>query len=471
MEEEATKETLFRAKIAKEGDYYAEFIEDIRHHIESQSVTFLKNTLEGAHPADIATLFRRLDIDESLYLFRLLPCEEQAYTLIKTEEETLAKFLEKLSVEEISDTLDFNETDETTYLLSYLNLLKRDKVLSRLSKSDSFKIRSQLGFRASSAGRLMSKDFAAAKLGDNVRKGIINVRKKAKEIEDIYQIYITDEEGVLKGFVPLKDLFLAPINTKISKITNYSIYSFHYDTDQEEVALTFKKYDLVSAAVVDDLDRIIGRITLDDVIEIVDEEASEDILLMAGVSEDERLSTPILQSVKRRILWLNVNLLTAFLSSSVVAFFEDTISKIVVLATLMPIVAGLGGNAGTQSVTVVIRNIATGDLTFSNWLDAVRKEFVIGCLNDIVLGFVTGVMVYLVKGNMVLGVVVGSAMLVNMIVASLTGSLVPILLKAVRIDPAIASSIFVTAMTDVCGFFFFLGLATLLSRYLIPGGA
>ncbi|WP_411822553.1 magnesium transporter [Leptospira sp. 'Mane'] len=467
MEEEARKETLFRTKIDRESESYDEFLNSLRQEILNQANSHLKKMLEGAHPADIATLFRDLETEESFYLFRLLSSEEQSYTLIKMEDEDLQRFLGELSIDEISKTIEFNETDETTYLLSYLTPAKRDQVLSRLNKSDSFEIRSQLGFRESSAGRLMSKDFATAKLGDNVRKGIINLRKKAKEIEDIYQIYVTDEDGVLKGFIPLKTLFLTPINTKIAKITNYSVYSFHYDTDQEEVANSFKKYDLVSSAVVDDLGRIIGRITLDDVLEIVDEEASEDILRMAGVSEDERLATPILQSVKRRIIWLNVNLLTAFMSSTVVAYFEDTIARIVVLATLMPIVAGLGGNAGTQSVTVVIRNIATGDLTFSNWWDAVNKEVIIGCINGLVLGSITGTMIYLVKGNLVLGFVVGSAMLVNMLVASLFGSLVPILLKAVRIDPAIASSIFVTASTDVCGFFFFLGLATLLVEYLV----
>ncbi|MCZ8157010.1 MAG: magnesium transporter [Leptospira sp.] len=467
MEEEVSKETLFRTKIDKEAETYNTFLEELSEAIQDGRSNFLKDMLDGAHPADIASILPELDSDESLYLFRLLSSEEQSYTLIKMDDETLSLFLDELTIDEISKTLNYIETDETTYLLSYLADDKREKVLSALSKRDSFEIRSQLGFRESTAGRLMSKDFATATLADNVRKGIINVRKKAKEIEDIYQIYITDDEGILRGFIPLKDLFLTPINTKISKITNFSVYSFHYDTDQEEVALAFKKYDLVSAAVVDDLGRIIGRLTLDDILEIVEEEASEDILRMAGVSEDERLSTPIFQSVKRRIIWLNVNLLTAFLSSSVVAFFEETISRIVVLATLMPIVAGLGGNAGTQSVTVVIRNIATGDLTFSNWWEAVQKEFIIGCINGIVLGSVTGLMIYFVKGNIVLGFVVGSAMLVNMLVASLSGSLVPILLKAIRIDPAIASSIFVTAMTDVCGFFFFLGLATLLSHYLI----
>jgi magnesium transporter len=467
MEDEVSKETLFRTKIDKESDSFDSFLDELRGAIADDRGNFLKATLEGAHPADIATVLHELETEEALYLFRLITTEEQAYTLIKMNDDMLSTFLDELSIQEISKTLDFIETDETTYLLSYLTTVKREEVLSKLSKRDSFEIRSQLGFRESSAGRLMSKDYATASLLDNVRKGIINVRKKAKEIEDIYQVYITDEDGILKGFVPLKDLFLTPLNTKIAKITNFSVYSFHYDTDQEEVALTFKKYDLVSAAVVDDLGRIIGRITVDDVLEIVEEEASEDILLMAGVSEDERLATPIFQSVKRRILWLNVNLFTAFLSSSVVAYFEDTISQIVVLATLMPIVAGLGGNAGTQSVTVVIRNIATGDLTFSNWWDAVHKEFIIGCINGIVLGSITGLMIFLLKGNAVLGFVVGSAMLVNMLVASLTGSLVPILLRQIGIDPAVASSIFVTAMTDVCGFFFFLGLATLLSGYLI----
>ncbi|EMJ86475.1 magnesium transporter [Leptospira meyeri] len=467
MEEERKKESEFRIKIDRESDSYDGFVEQIKALVSEENSKQLKEMIDGAHPADIVTLFRDLEREEELYLFRILPKEDQAYALVKMEEETLESFLEELSVDEISNTLNHIETDETTYLLSYLPSAKRELVLANLSKADSFEIRSQLGFRESSAGRLMSKDFATVSITDNVRKGIINVRKKAKEIEDIYQVYVTDEDGVLEGFIPLKDLFLTPINTKVAKITNFSVFAFHYDVDQEEVANTFKKYDLFSAAVTDDLGRIIGRITVDDVLEIVEEEASEDILLMAGVSEDERLSTPILQSVKRRIVWLNVNLLTAFVSSTVVAFFEDTISQIVVLATLMPIVAGLGGNAGTQSVTVVIRNIATGDLSFSNWWEAVRKEFTIGVLNGLVLGTVTGLMIFFVKGNLVLGLVVGTAMLVNMIVASLTGSLVPIVLKAMRVDPAIASSIFVTATTDVCGFFFFLGLATVFAKYLI----
>ncbi|PJZ45328.1 magnesium transporter [Leptospira brenneri] len=466
MEEERKKESEFRIKIDRESDSYDEFVEEIKNLVALEDSKKLKEMLDGAHPADIVTLFRDLEREEELYLFRVLPKEDQAYSLVKMEEETLESFLEELTVDEISNTLNHIETDETTYLLSYLPSAKRELVLANLSKADSFEIRSQLGFREYSAGRLMSKDFATVSISENVRKGIINVRKKAKEIE-IYQIYVTDEAGVLEGFIPLKDLFLTPINTKIAKITNFSVFAFHYDVDQEEVANTFKKYDLVSAAVIDDLGRIIGRITVDDVLEIVEEEASEDILLMAGVSEDERLSTPILQSVKRRIAWLNVNLLTAFVSSTVVAFFEDTISQIVVLATLMPIVAGLGGNAGTQSVTVVIRNIATGDLSFSNWWEAVRKEFTIGVLNGLALGTVTGLMIFFVKGNIVLGLVVGTAMFVNMIVASLTGSLVPIILKAMRVDPAIASSIFVTATTDVCGFFFFLGLATVFAKYLI----
>ncbi len=467
MEEEARKETLFRNQIDRDSEDYAEILETFREQIKLHDIGNLKEALEGAHPADIATLFRDLETEESLLLFRLLDKETQSYTLYKMEEEDLTSILEELDVNEIVSTLEFNETDDTTYVLSFLEPEKRNLVLSSLSKSDSFELRSQLGFREYSAGRLMSRDFATVMLDVKVRTGIINVRKKAKEIEDIYQVYVVDEDQVLKGYIPLKDLFLSPINTKISKITNYSVYSFHYDTDQEEVANTFKKYDLVSAAVVDDLGRIIGRITVDDVLEVVEEEASEDILRMGGVSEDERLSTPIFQSIKRRTAWLQVNLLTAFLSSSVVAYFEDTIAKIVVLATLMPIVAGLGGNAGTQSITVVIRNLATGDLTLLNWWDAVRKEMIIGCFNGIVLGSVTAIMIFLIKGSLALAFVVGFAMLVNMIVASCVGSIVPIVLKKLGIDPAIASSIFVTASTDISGFFFFLGLATLLSHYLV----
>jgi len=464
MEEEARKETEFREKYDKENEGYWEALEEAESCIRSG----IGIDLEGGHPADIASLINDLEIESGLTLLRTLEPAIQSYVLIKLEEERVSTFLEEMTPEEIAEIFEETETDDTSYFLAILDEDKRNAILSKFSKKESLKLRNQLGFREYTAGRIMSKDFATVSKNANVRSGIIQVRKKAKEIEDIYQVYVIDEEGVLEGFVPLKDLFLSPINTKISKIMNYNLYSFHYDTDQEEVANTFRKYDLVSAAVVDDMGRIIGRITVDDVLEVVEEEASEDILRLGGVSEDERLSTPIFSSLKRRITWLHVNLLTAFLSSSVVAFFEDTISQIVVLATLMPIVAGLGGNAGTQSITVIIRNLATGDLTLSNWWEAVKKEIVIGASNGIILGTLTATLIYLVKGNMILSVVVGSAMLINMMIASLVGSLVPLVLKKVGIDPAIASSIFVTASTDISGFFFFLGLATLLLKTVAP---
>jgi magnesium transporter len=223
---------------------------------------------------------------------------------------------------------------------------------------------------------------------------------------------------------------------------------------------------LVSIAVVDDKNMMIGRITVDDVLDIVQEEASEDIYRMGGLSEDEKLNTPVFESLRKRILWLVVNLATAVLAASVVSLFEATIEKVVVLATLMPIVAGMGGNAGTQSITVVIRNLATGELTLSNWWEAVRKEIAIGALNGALIGFLAGFLVYLFKGNLALSIVIGSAMFVNLFIAGSIGSCIPLILKMVKVDPAIASSIFVTTFTDVCGFFFFLGLAQYFIKFL-----
>ncbi|MBL0265647.1 MAG: magnesium transporter [Leptospiraceae bacterium] len=269
-----------------------------------------------------------------------------------------------------------------------------------------------------------------------------------------------DQKGIVKGHLQLKDLLLSHHKNKISKIMK-PVQTIHYSMDQEEVARFFRKYDVVSAPVVDDEGKMIGRITVDDVLDVVEAEASEDILRLGGLSEDEKLKTSIWDSVKRRIIWLALNLFTAMMVSTVVSLFEGTIQRLVVLASLMPIVAGMGGNAGTQAITIVVRNLATGELTLYNWYVAVRKELIIGILNGLVLGSIVFTMTYLVKSNLTLSFVIGFAMLANMIVAGLIGSIVPLVLKFFKIDPAIASSIFVTACTDTFGFFCFLGLATL----------
>ncbi|PKA14734.1 magnesium transporter [Leptospira haakeii] len=462
-ETNSTKETSSLKANPQSADWMDSFLEKV----EQKDNKFLLSFTSSNHPADIAEVLEKLDIDEAFYVFKLCDSEQQSEILVEFDEDLQADLISRLNMKEISPIVENLEPDDVTNLISEIPKDKAEEILNSLDREDSSQIRKQLNFREYTAGRLMTTEFASAYETDTVRKAIIKLRRVAKETDDIYLLYVTDEENHLKGFIRLKDLFLAPLNQKASRLVKEEVFSIHYDTDQEEVARIFRKYDLVSAAVVDDLDRIIGRITVDDILDIVQEEASEDILRMAGVSEEERLNTSIWDSIRRRLVWLVFNLGTATLASTMVSFFEDTIQSLVFLAALMPIVAGMGGNAGTQSITVVVRNIATGDLSASNWTTAFRKESLIGLINGITIGSITGLAVYFFFGKPVLGFVIFLAMLANLIVAALVGACVPMGLKLLKIDPAIASSIFVTMTTDTFGFFCFLGLATLFLQYLV----
>ncbi|MCB1179323.1 MAG: magnesium transporter, partial [Leptospiraceae bacterium] len=303
---------------------------------------------------------------------------------------------------------------------------------------------------------------ASVKLDDSARKGIQSIRKAAKVTDDIYVIYVVDEEGLVKGIVNLKDLLIVNPRTKIFKIM-HPVKTIHYSTNQEEVANFFKKYDYMSAPVVDDSGKMIGRITIDDVLYIAEEEATKDIYQMGGVNEDESITSSLWNSVKHRLIWLNMNLFIAMATTSVVTLFEDTIQRIVILASLMPIVAGMGGNAGTQAITIVIRNIATGELTHNNWFHTIRKELLIGLINGLSVGTVAFTVTYLIRHDLMISFVMGLAMFCNLCVAGIMGTMVPFVLRWLKIDPAVASSIFVTAFTDMFGFFCFLGLATVMT--------
>jgi magnesium transporter len=432
----------------------------IHDKIKNREEEIVSELILVSHPADLAEMMERMELEDTIYFFRKCEFENQRKIFVELSDELKSVLAENLSLQEISRIIEDLESDEVTYLLSDLDKNTAEVLLNTIEKEESDKIRTQLNFDENSAGRLMNLEFAVIRDTDNARKAIQVLRKIAKEIDDIYVIYVTDKLGILKGLVHLKDLLIANPRTNVEKLTK-PVQSFHYSTDQEEVALTFKKYNLVSAPVVDDNNKIIGRITVDDVLDIVEEEATEDILRMAGVSEEETLTSSIWESVKGRMLWLVINLAIAMLTTSVVTVFEDTIQRIVVLASLMPIVAGMGGNAGTQAITVMVRGLATGELNDYNWGPAIRKEMILGFTNGMVVGSVTIVVTYILKRDINISGVIGLAMLINLTLAGFVGSSVPLLLKFLKIDPAIASSIFVTACTDMFGFFCFLGLASI----------
>jgi magnesium transporter len=283
----------------------------------------------------------------------------------------------------------------------------------------------------------------------------------------VFYLYVVDERRHLVGVVSLRRLLLVSPETPLKRIMTADLISARVDMDQEEVARQVAAYNLLAIPVVDAENKLVGIITVDDVIDVIKDEATEDIYRLAGVAGDERAFTPAKESLRKRLPWLGINLLTAFLAAAVVGLFEGTIDLFPVLAVFMPIVAGMGGNAGTQTLTVIVRGIALGELTWSNSRKALLKEAVVGLGNGIVLGAAAAAVVWMVRGNATLGLVLGMAMIINMFVAAAAGTLVPLGLRAANVDPALASSVFITTMTDMFGFFSFLGLATVFARYLV----
>ena len=283
----------------------------------------------------------------------------------------------------------------------------------------------------------------------------------------VFYLYVVDLRRHLVGVVSLRRLLLVSTETPLKRIMTTDIMSARVDTDQEEVAGIVASYNLLAIPVVDEEHKLAGIITVDDVIDVIKDEATEDIYRLAGMAGDEHISTPPAEALRKRLPWLGVNLVTAIMAAAVVALFQETISQVVALAVFMPVVAGMGGNAATQTLTVTVRGIALGELTWGNSRKALVKEIVIGLGNGLVLGFVAAGVAWAMQGNPVLGLILGLAMVLNMLVAATAGTLIPIVLRALNIDPALASAVFITTLTDVFGFLSFLGLGTLFLRYLI----
>jgi magnesium transporter len=286
----------------------------------------------------------------------------------------------------------------------------------------------------------------------------------ARDVEMVFYLYVVDERRHLVGVVSLRRLLLVPPDTPLKRIMTADVYSVRVDTDQEEVARQVASYNLLAIPVVDSENKLVGVITVDDVIDVIKDEATEDVFRLAGVSRDDGVLTPPSDSLRQRLPWLLVNLVTAFLAASVVGLFTDTISQWVILAAFMPVVAGMGGNAGTQTLAVIVRGLALGELTWSNSRHALIKEGLVGIGNGITTGLVGALVAWAISRDWRIALILMAAMMINMFVAAIAGTLVPLGLRALKIDPALASSVFITTVTDMSGFLSFLGLATIFLR-------
>jgi magnesium transporter len=408
---------------------------------------------------DMADLIELLGPDERIALIQALGPAFDYEVLSELEEGVRDQLSEALPNELLARAVTELETDDAAYILENLEQSDKDEILSQLSMSDRVAVERNLDYPEETAGRLMQADFVAVAPYWTVGQVIDHARDTDDLPDTFSEIFVVDPAFRVLGSIELSRLLRSKRTVPVSEIMDTELHVVHATDDQEEVARKFERYDLYSAPVVDANDRLVGIITVDDVVEVIQSEADEDMMALGGVG-DESLADSVIQTSQSRVPWLVVNLGTAVLASFVIKMFDATIEQMVALAVLMPIVASMGGNAGTQTMTVTVRALATSKLGASNAPRIITRETVVGLINGLVLSALMAGVVFLWFGSGKLGAVIGAAMIVNLLAAALAGILIPLALDRLRLDPAPASGVFVTMVTDCVGFFAFLGLAT-----------
>jgi magnesium transporter len=431
---------------------------------EDASVT-LEELLE-LHPADVADRLQRLPTEDAQQILLQLPRPLAAQVLIELEKERFRELVEPFTTREWVEVLQELPPNAAADLVGELPLEVRRQVLSALPAEKSAPIKALLGYGEDTAGGIMSDRFIALRSDYTVQQSQEVLRGRAEQRpEDVSYLYVTDEAQRLLGVVSLRDLVFRRPERRIGEIMNHDVKFVRVDADQEEIAQRFEHYHYLGLPVVDPDNRLVGIVKASDALHVAQQEATEDMQLMVGLSGEERALTPWRKSVGRRLPWLYINLATAFLAAAVVSLFESTIARWTVLAVFLPIVAGQGGNAGMQTLTIIIRDMALGELSPGDGWKALLKEVTLGLVNGLAIGLAVGLAGFLWKGDWRLGAIAGLAMLLNQLAAALSGVLIPFGLRALKVDPALASSIFVTTVTDVAGFFFFLGLAAVAMHF------
>ena len=416
--------------------------------------------VEPLHPADVADLIELAAADEREGLVAALAGMVDADVLAEMNEHVREALLDSLEPQQVADFAAELDTDDAVAMLEDLTEDEQRAVLRAMEPDDRAAIEEALTYPEESAGRLMQRDLIAVPEHWKVGQLIDYLRSTDELATDFWEIFVVSPDHHPVGTCKLSSILRSPRSARVSAVMLREQTLIPVDMDQEEVALRFQKYALISAAVVDGSGRLVGMITVDDVVHIIQEEASEDVLLLSGAGEEGDINEPVSESYRARVRWLMANLVTALVASSVIYMFESSIERLAVLAVLMPIVAGVGGNAGTQTLAVTVRAIATNQLTGSNRWRAVGREIRVALMNGLTIALLIGVGVTLVLGSPQLGGVIAAAMLTNILIAGFAGVMVPLTLERMGADPAVASSVFVTMVTDSMGFLVFLGLAT-----------
>lgn len=421
----------------------------------------LKAMLEEYHASEIAILFESITKEDRQRIINLLDVEIASEVISEMHEETHPEeLLLQLHPDKRTEIVEELDYDDATDIISQLEEHEQIEILEDLDEDDASNIRNLMSYDEETAGGLMNTEFININLNLTKKDAIDEIIRQSEEIEEFYTVFVTDDENTFKGIVSLKDIIKAKGNVKITEMVKSDVVYVRTETDQEEVAKLISQYNLTSIPVVDAEMKLLGRVTFDDVIDVLEDENTEDILKISGVSEDEELSGNWIEAVKSRLPWLIINLGTAFLASAVVRHYSSTLAHLAILSAYMTIIAGMGGNAATQALAVTVRRISLYDLTDNQAYRTVLKEFTVGLINGAITGLIVFAFAYFFDANPRLGLVIFMAMTGNLIIAGITGAGIPLILKRVGIDPAIASSIIITTFTDVFGFLLLLGLAS-----------
>ncbi|MCG8470036.1 MAG: magnesium transporter [Gemmatimonadetes bacterium] len=435
-------------------------IDEVRRLLAADDTADIVAFVEPLHPSDLADVLEHLEDDERLRVLELIPAPLASDSLAEMEEEEHpAELLAQMEPERIAELFEELADDDAADLIGELEPEEQERVLESVADSD--ELRELLEYPEDSAGGIMTRELVSVRSTANATEAIDELREHASDREDFYTVFVVDRDARLRGVVTLRDLILASPSTSITELLEDPVAVVPVDMDQEEVGRILSRYNLASIGVVDDEGRLVGRITFDDVIDVVEAETTEDILRFASVSDEEQLRGTTAGAIRSRLPWLAVNTITLSLAALVVWAYKDTIEQLAILAAVMPVIAGLGGNAGTQALAVTIRRIAIAEETAAERWSAVWKELIVGLVNGLLIGgLVALVALALPDTDPVFGGVVMIAMWGNLVVASTLGAFFPIVLERSGIDPAVASSIFVTTFTDLFGFLLLLGLAS-----------
>jgi magnesium transporter len=421
----------------------------------------LEVVLKEYHASEIAMLFEKLPQEARERIINILPTDIASEVISEMDEEqSPGELLINLHPEKRSEIVEELDYDDATDIISQLDEEDQQEILEDIDEEDAHSIRELLKYEEDTAGGLMNSEIIKVNINLNKKEALDEIIRQSEEMEEFYTIYVVDNQDILQGILSVKSIIKASPQTKVKDLVNTDFVYVKADLDQEDVAGLISQYNLTTIPVVDDNMKLLGRITVDDIMDVMEQESTEDILKISGVSEDEELSGNWKDAVKSRLPWLVINLGTAYLAAAVIRHFNDTVAQLPMIAAYMTIIAGMGGNAATQSLAVTVRRISLSDLTDSQAYNTVLKEFLVGMLNGAANGLIVFLIALFYDANPLLGLVLFLAMTGNLIVAGLTGASIPLVLKRVGIDPAVASSIIITTFTDCAGFLLPLWFAT-----------